>query len=154
MSWFFLTPLAIALAVTYIFKNSANEAAYFAVSIAAVCLIVSLFLAPWQIKALLLIIVILASRKLLASISPIDDEENKNIQLLYRGVNYEVSPSSPETTVETSEPEITGKYRGQVWRNHKSHNTVHKTVEMKYRGVPIHAPKSVAYVSQADKSIE
>jgi predicted membrane protein len=154
MSWFFLTPLAIALAVTYIFKNTANEAAYFAVSIATVCLMVSLFLAPWQIKALLLIIVILASRRLLASILPVDDEDNKNIKLLYRGVNYEVNPSPTERSVEASEPEITGKYRGQVWRNHKPHNTVHKTVGMKYRGVPIHAPESIAYVSQADESIE
>jgi predicted membrane protein len=154
MSWFFLAPLAIALAVTYIFKNSANEAAYLAISIAAVCLTVSLFLAPWQIKALLLIMVILASRKLLASILPVDDEENKNIQLLYRGINYEVIPSPKEKTFEASELKITGKYRGQVWQNHKPNNTVTVTAGIKYRGVPINSSQSIAYVKQTDKNIE
>jgi hypothetical protein len=154
MSWVFLTPLAIALAVTYIFKNSADEAAYFAGSVVVFCLILSLFLAPWQIKALLLIVIILASRRIIASILPVDDEENKNIKLLYRGVNYEVTPPPVETTFEGKEPEITGKYRGQVWRNHKPQNTITVTPGMKYRGVPINPEQSITYARQIDESIE
>lgn len=151
MSWIFLTPLAIAFAVTYLFKNCADEYAYFAVSIATVCLIVSLFLSPWQIKALLLILVILASRRLLASILPVDDEDNTKIKLLYRGVNYEVTPPPAEISLEGSEADITGKYRGQIWRNHKPKNTLTVTPGMKYRGVSIHPQESITYSNrQAD----
>ncbi|OCR02347.1 hypothetical protein BCD67_20325 [Oscillatoriales cyanobacterium USR001] len=151
MSWLFLTPLVIAFAVTYLFKNCADEPAYFAVSIAAFCLILSLLLAPWQIKALLLVLVILASRRLLASFLPVDDEENTNIKLLYRGVNYEVGHPTVQRNVEGTEAEIAGKYRGQIWRNQKPQNTVTLTPGMKYRGVSINPQQSIISMTEKDR---
>ncbi|CBN53823.1 MULTISPECIES: DUF4278 domain-containing protein [Kamptonema] len=149
MTWFFVTPLVIALAVTFIFKNCANEAAYLAGTIVTISLIISLFLAPWQIKALLLIFVILASRKLLQSIHPVDDEEKK-INLTYRGANYEAFPPS----VEVCDGEITGKYRGQIWRTPKLKNTTVVTAGMKYRGAPVKSEQAIVPAVEKDMNLE
>ncbi|MDB9510747.1 DUF4278 domain-containing protein [Kamptonema animale CS-326] len=148
MTWFFVTPLVIALAVTFIFKNCANEAAYLAGTIVTISLIISLFLAPWQIKALLLIFVILASRRLLESIHPVDDEEKKI--LTYRGANYEALPPP----VEVCDGEIAGKYRGQIWRTPKLKNTTVVTAGMKYRGVPVKSEQAIVPAMEKDMNLE
>ena len=149
MTWFFITPLAIALAVTFIFKNCANEAAYLAGAVVMLSLITSLFLAPWQIKALLLILVILASRRLLQSIHPVDDEDHK-INLIYRGANYEFTPPP----VELSDGEITGKYRGQIWRTPKFKHHIAVTSGMKYRGAIIKPEQIIAPTVEKDANLE
>lgn len=54
------------------------------------------------------------------------------MKLFYRGVSYEVESS----TIEVTEGEIGGMYRGQAWRTHtpkESHRIV-APVELTYRG--------------------
>ncbi|MBD2413380.1 hypothetical protein FACHB389_25215 [Nostoc calcicola FACHB-389] len=65
MALFFLIPLCTALATGYLFKKSTDEIAYLAGVFAAISLIFSLVLAPWQIQFGLLIIVFLITNKLL-----------------------------------------------------------------------------------------
>ncbi|MDF0554437.1 DUF4278 domain-containing protein [Kamptonema sp. UHCC 0994] len=149
MTWFFITPLAIALAVIFLFKNCANEAAYLAGSVVILSLITSLFLAPWQIKALLLILVILASRWLLESVHPVDDEDQK-INLIYRGANYEFNPPS----VEVSDGESTGKYRGQIWRTPKFKHHIAVTTGIKYRGAIIKPEQITDPTLEKDANLE
>ncbi|MCC5616688.1 hypothetical protein LC605_16735 [Nostoc sp. CHAB 5836] len=65
MPLFFLIPLCTALVTGYFFKNSTDEIAYIAGVFAAISLILSLILAPWQIQFALLIIVLIISNRLL-----------------------------------------------------------------------------------------
>ncbi|MBW4674619.1 MAG: hypothetical protein KME52_11505 [Desmonostoc geniculatum HA4340-LM1] len=65
MALFFLIPLCTALATGYLFKKSTDEIAYLAGVFAAISLIFSLVLAPWQLQFGLLIIVFLITNKLL-----------------------------------------------------------------------------------------
>ncbi|MDZ8106957.1 MAG: hypothetical protein RM338_15250 [Nostoc sp. DedQUE12a] len=65
MALFFLIPLCTALATGYLFKKSTDEVAYLAGVFAAISLILSLVLAPWQIQFGLLIIVLIITNKLL-----------------------------------------------------------------------------------------
>ncbi|MBD2514013.1 hypothetical protein H6G93_03145 [Nostoc sp. FACHB-973] len=65
MALFFLIPLCTALATGYLFKQSTDEIAYLAGVFAAISLILSLVLAPWQIQFGLLIIVLTITNKLL-----------------------------------------------------------------------------------------
>ncbi len=65
MALFFLIPLCTALATGYLFKKSTDEIAYLAGVFAAISLILSLILAPWQIQFGLLIIVFMITNKLL-----------------------------------------------------------------------------------------
>jgi predicted membrane protein len=65
MPLFFLIPLCTALATDYFFKKSTDEIAYLARIFAAISLILSLVLAPWQIQFGLLIIVFVISNRLL-----------------------------------------------------------------------------------------
>jgi ABC-type enterochelin transport system permease subunit len=58
MLLFLLIPLCTALATGYLFKKSTDEIAYLAGMFAAISLILSLVLAPWQIQLGLLIIVL------------------------------------------------------------------------------------------------
>jgi hypothetical protein len=65
MPLFFLIPLCIALATGYLFKKSTDEIAYLAGVFAAISLILSLVLAPWQIQLGFLIIVLMMTNRLL-----------------------------------------------------------------------------------------
>ncbi|MBC1220470.1 hypothetical protein GNF10_18080 [Nostoc sp. UCD121] len=65
MPLFFLIPLCTALATGYLFKKSTDEIAYLAGVFAAISLILSLVLAPWQIQFGLLITVLIITNKLL-----------------------------------------------------------------------------------------
>lgn len=55
------------------------------------------------------------------------------MKLSYRGVTYNYNPP----TVETTEGEVGGKYRGMDWRfrNLKKPPVLQPTVDLKYRGV-------------------
>jgi len=150
MTWLFISPLAIALVVTYLFKNCADEAAYLGGSIITVSLLVSLVLAPWQVKILLVLLLTLISSRLLKSIPPLVDEENKAIKLLYRGANYEVSPP----TVELTEEEIAGKYRGQVWKTRKLKNAMPGTTGIKYRGATVKIEQSIVPAEEKNTHLE
>ncbi|MBD2508956.1 hypothetical protein H6G91_16965 [Nostoc muscorum FACHB-395] len=65
MPLFFLIPLCTALATGYMFKKSTDEIAYLAGVFAAISLILSLVLAPWQIQFGLLIAVLIITNRLL-----------------------------------------------------------------------------------------
>ncbi|MDZ8025169.1 MAG: hypothetical protein RMY36_011555 [Nostoc sp. SerVER01] len=75
MALFFLIPLCTALATGYLFKKSSDEIAYLAGVFAAISLILSLVLAPWQIQFGLLIIVLIITNKLL------QENDSKQTQL-------------------------------------------------------------------------
>ncbi|NET57426.1 MAG: DUF4278 domain-containing protein [Symploca sp. SIO2E6] len=55
------------------------------------------------------------------------------MKLLYRGIGYENQPS----TLEVSEGEIGGKYRGQTWKIHRPKQNLRHPLfrELIYRGI-------------------
>jgi len=55
------------------------------------------------------------------------------MKLSYRGVNYEEQPS----TLEVTEGEIGGKYRGQAWKIHRPKQNFRHPMsrELIYRGI-------------------
>lgn len=147
MSLQFLMPMAIFLIAAYIFKNSSDEMAYLSACISLVSLVISLFLAPWPIQLLLLMLVLLSNRrKALPSNEWVESQTQEKSDLLYRGANYKASPAQQEgTTIE-----ITGKYRGRVWR---SHDVVEVPMEqqpfnLKYRGVSVTNQKALVPVAK------
>lgn len=113
MSLVFVFSLVIAAISAYILKNSSEEMAYLSGSVLLASLLISLVFAPWQLQILLLILVLVSNRRqLLSAQPPAQPEEEKKIQLTYRGAKYEPTPP----LVETSKGEIQGKYRGLIWR--------------------------------------
>lgn len=170
MTLYFIIPLAIVLLAAYIFKNSADEMAYLAGCIAVVALLVALILAPWQLKLVLLSIVVLTSTKLWfpsrelkagsSSTMLVENADSENLTTKsekkadnsgdnffttlvkgsYRGVNYEHNIPA----VQVSEVELKGKYRGQVWKSSQAETPaeVQPNFEIKYRGATINGQKS------------
>ena len=144
MPWSFMITLGIALAVTYILKNSADEIAYLAASILVVSLLVSLVIAPWQIQLLLLVLALVSSNRLLQPSQQliIESEPDQKIKLSYRGVDYE--PTAP--LEEAKEGEIIGKYRGQICKTGTEQTALivqqNQALEVKYRGASIPEQKS------------
>lgn len=65
MHLLFLIPLMTSIVAGYIFKNSADELADITDSVTLVSLILSLVLAPWQLQLLVLMLVIISTRRLL-----------------------------------------------------------------------------------------
>lgn len=65
MHLLFLIPLTTGLVAGYIFKDCADEMAYLTGVLAAISLILSLVLAPWQIQLLILMLVMTGTRRLL-----------------------------------------------------------------------------------------
>lgn len=144
MPWSFMITLGIALAVTYILKNSADEIAYLAASILLVSLVVSLVIAPWQIQVLLLVLALVSSNRLLQPSRQIimESEADEKIKLSYRGVEYE-----PTVPVEKAkEGETIVKYRGQILKAGTEQTALmlqqNQALELKYRGASIPEKKS------------
>lgn len=144
MPWSFMITLGIALAVTYILKNSADEIAYLAASILLVSLVVSLVIAPWQIQVLLLVLALVSSNRLLQPSRQIiiEPEPDEKIKLSYRGVEYE-----PTVPVEKAkEGETIVKYRGQICKTETEETALmvqqNQALELKYRGASIPGEKS------------
>ena len=149
MTWFFMIPLAIALAVTVLFRSAVDEAAYLAGSIALVNLLVSLMIAPWQIKALVVLLIVLSSHHLLQAHSqrPVDSQVDEKLTLTdRRGIESKVAPPA----VKVSDVEGTGKYRGQVWENRSVKNAEEVTTAIKYQGVSVQRKIPVASVMSKD----
>ncbi|HIK28270.1 MAG: DUF4278 domain-containing protein [Oscillatoriaceae bacterium SKW80] len=137
MAWGLMVPVAIFLLLAYILTNCADEIAYIAAVILLVSLFLSLILAPWQIKWLLLALVLLSNRKISQPKleQTVEESNEKKLKLSYRGINYEKKPS----TMEVTEEEIIGKYRGQIYKS----SSLKKPIEfqplarLKYRGASI-----------------
>ncbi|MFP4100033.1 MAG: DUF4278 domain-containing protein [Coleofasciculus sp.] len=119
--------------------------AYLAAAIALVSLVVTLCLAPWQIQLLLLILVIFSNhRRSSSSSQPVTESslpDENNVKLVYRGVNYDLSPAQ----VEVTEDEVIGKYRGQALRVHHlvKPPATSTLLPLKYRGVSVSDQKSL-----------
>lgn len=77
MGLYFLIPLLPGLFAGYLFKTCADEIGYLAGIFAIVSLILSLILAPWQIQVVLLIVVLVAPKKLLQNESKLKVEHNR-----------------------------------------------------------------------------
>lgn len=146
MRLLFLIPLTTSLVAGYLFKKSADEMAYLTGLITIVSLILSLVLAPWQLQLLILMLVLISTRRLLLQNEyRLELEESKEEKLNYSGVSYKptsltgdvrssptssgmalASPDEKNPSVQSSmnpphsssraEDEIGGRYRGNPWR--------------------------------------
>ncbi len=159
MTWWFIIPLAIGLLMAYFWKKAPDELGYLVGSAMIIALLLSVILAPWQIKILLLIPVVLSSSQLLDSPQTVvaqgekntlNKEENKKIpelntsELTYRGSHY---PSTPTEPGAISPTKITGKYRGGIWTASPiKKETLELPEKMKYRGATVN--NSVTVKSQ------
>lgn len=176
MTFFFIIPLAVVMIAVYIYKVSADEIAYLAASISLVGLVLSLVLAPWQLKLVLLMLALLSSKQLWLPIvklfsgkkpqslaisaelknitQSLENEteispsqlENSADNLVYRGVNYQHTVPA----VKVSEAEITVKYRGQVCKvSHSEDPTVAQpNFELKYRGACVNQQKAIVPITE------
>ena len=145
MSFSFMIPLTTVLVAVYLFRRSSDEMAYLCGSIAVVGLLLSLVLAPWQLQLLLLIFVVLSTRKLWQQTQiEVEPESEKKTTLLYRGSNYEAISPTTELT-EFNEVEIEKKYRGQVCQSLQTEDVpvVQQTFQLKYRGATVDCQKPV-----------
>jgi hypothetical protein len=65
MPLFFLITLVTGLATSYLFRKKSDEINYIAGVLTAVCFILSLILAPWQMQLGMLILIVLGTNKFL-----------------------------------------------------------------------------------------
>ncbi|MEM7726938.1 MAG: hypothetical protein AAF208_11295 [Cyanobacteria bacterium P01_A01_bin.45] len=65
MPLLFLIPLCTGLVSGYIFQKSIDEVGYLAGLISAISIVISLIIAPWEIQLVLLILVLIVTKKLL-----------------------------------------------------------------------------------------
>ncbi|MGB3651752.1 MAG: hypothetical protein WBA41_11140 [Rivularia sp. (in: cyanobacteria)] len=65
MPLFFLIPLSICVITSYICNRCSDEVGYLAGLFAIISLVLSLILAPWVIQVLLLVAVLVTTKKLL-----------------------------------------------------------------------------------------
>ncbi|MCJ8282156.1 MAG: hypothetical protein AAFY76_22195 [Cyanobacteria bacterium J06649_11] len=65
MPLFFLIPLSICVITGYIFNRCSDEVGYLAGLFAIISLVLSLILAPWEIQVMLLVVVLVTTKKLL-----------------------------------------------------------------------------------------
>lgn len=102
MTLSFIMALAITLVAVCISINSSEEIAYLAASISLVCLILSLVFAPLPLQLLLLMFALFSTRLLTPPTKVLEEveevEEDKKLQLIYRGFTYERSPSTDAMT--------------------------------------------------------
>jgi hypothetical protein len=131
----FVISLAIALIAFYLCQKSADEMAYLCGVISVVSLIVSLVLAPWQLKLLLLVLVFISQRWWFLRNSRTELQPNQPITLSDRE-NYQLTTP----TTKMVESEMTRLYRGQVCKpsNLEQPNASEQSFDLKYRGVGIH----------------
>ncbi|QUS60417.1 DUF4278 domain-containing protein [Synechocystis sp. PCC 7339] len=147
MEFTFLVPLSIGLMVGYKAWGSRHDIAHLAVIFAVVNLLASLFLAPWEVKVILLIITALVVGPLWQSfdsknnLQNIPTSDNKETELHYRGISYE----SPKSTVPIEKTQKISKcYRGIDYESSGTctpQNNEVKGQVIKYRGVDIKAKK-------------
>jgi Domain of unknown function (DUF4278) len=157
MNLLFLVPLVTGLVAGYVAKKSNDDLAYLSITIAGICLIVTLALTPWQLQLLLVGSVITSAGRMdwqLAnhresepdelktrfekSFSTLSAASNTNGKIVrkYRGVSYEVSGVFESGTRE----ELGGLYRGSPWSTKNDRVIMETQVShshLKYRGVDL-----------------
>lgn len=150
MNLFFLFPLTIGLATSYISKYCVDEMAYLTAVVKVISLILTLALAPWQIQILVLIIVLISTRLLLLqneySLIPEANKQstfpwreppgatlNTSSKLNSQLVSYEPTPSTAKVTKD----ETIEKYRGISYMPMPSTAKITEgEMAGKYRGTP------------------
>jgi hypothetical protein len=118
MPLFFLVPLCTGLFSGYICKRYHDDIGQLAGIVAAISLIISLVLAPWEVQLLLLVLVLIATPKLLW----------KNDDKVNSSVNSSINQSHS--------PELNHGDRQKVI-SPPSNSSSH-ILTMKYRGIPLH----------------
>ena len=78
MCLLFLIPLTITLVAGYIFKDSAADIAELMILTTVFSLILSLVLAPWQLQLLVLILVVIGTRRVLSQRDYRSEPEENN----------------------------------------------------------------------------
>ncbi len=144
MHWLFLIPLATGLMSGYLSYCLLDEIAYLTGALAAICLILCLLIAPWQIQLLILVFGFIAARtlwlKIQRQVIPQMDNLIDNIpQRTYRGIPY---ATDIKEEIAEQDYKKEGTYRGKHW---ESNNTVLEKAEntkfiRKYRGIPLGNP--------------
>ena len=154
MNFTFMIPLTIVLVATYFLKKSSDEIVYLCGIVAAIGLLLSLILAPWQIQLFLLAIAGLSTIKLGQQNQTVEIEQDNKLPLLYRGNNYEHNSSNPNN-IEVAETDLAGKYRGQLWKNdHSEAAKIPQTFHLTYRGASVDCQKYVAPSNEEKKLLE
>jgi predicted membrane protein len=115
MPLLFIIPLLAGLIAGYIFKTSTDEIGQLTGVVAAISLILSLVLAPWQLQVLILIVVLASTQKLLVQ-NEYQSKLKKNYQKQDFGSNNSKilghKSESKDVMLEARERKIIGKYRG------------------------------------------
>lgn len=111
MSWWFTLPLVIALLIAFIFRNSTDDLRHLADSGTLLNLLLSLILAPWQIKIVLLILILWRSRELLGTLEIVQTSRGSvspSSSLNQSEIHPPETPSPPQQIFENTES-ISGK---------------------------------------------
>ncbi|HIK12925.1 MAG TPA: DUF4278 domain-containing protein [Oscillatoriaceae cyanobacterium M33_DOE_052] len=138
MLWLFAIIGAIALVITFnLCRTTATDIAYIAASILVLGFVISLVVAPWQVKLFLLVLIFLTNMRQSPQPEKVEKENQEaaaKIFLSYRGEKYEVNTPP----IELTEDEIVGKYRGQIVKTHQPKQCpASPNLEIKYRGAKI-----------------
>lgn len=134
MQLLFLISLATGVTASYLTKHTSNEISYFMGTLALISLLSSLILAPWQIKLIILIIVIVSIIRVWQHIG-IGEEPEIEPKDLDKFQHQQDSQQQDRVSPE----ELTGMYRGHPYPiTHSEQNQISKTdYKLKYRGVNI-----------------
>ncbi|MGF1542244.1 MAG: DUF4278 domain-containing protein [Pleurocapsa sp.] len=145
MHLLFLIPLVTGITASYINKYSSDEIGYLMRTLAFFCFVLSLILAPWQVKLIILTVVLgsvyqiwlyRSEPELETEGQELSKSELKEVESKYRGVSYQANHSNLELPPKEL---IAVKYRGKLGNIVHSHaqSPPQSQFELKYRGVSI-----------------
>ena len=143
MPLFFLLPLFLCVITGYICNKCSDEVGYLSGLFAIISLVLSLILAPWEIQVLLLVVVLVTTKKLL-------QRNEYKLKFEQSGSNYQTVPQVKRAKREVSRQEFPLKnfqkkknlmgarqYRGANYQvNIVDTETFSEEVTGKYRGIP------------------
>ncbi len=131
MDLFFLIPLVTGISTSYFTKYVSDEVSYLMGSLTFFSLMLSLILAPWEIKMIVLAIAIISSHRFLRQVR--NDKEEKIV------ASKDASAQIKQQMTRTVEEEKIGTYRGTPYKitSPKRHSQPHPKYELKYRGVRV-----------------
>lgn len=112
--------LIVSLVAVYVYANSNDEMAYLCATISVVSIIASLVLAPWQIKLLLLVLVLMSQNLRWVKQSTVPSQTNNLVSLS----NNESQPKAAADQTERKQRDLV-------------ETASHPAFELKYRGVSI-----------------
>ena len=131
MNLFFLIPLVTGIGASYVAKRASDEIGYLMGSLTFFSFILSLVIAPWEVKMVVLAIAIASSYKFLWQGSEDSELESEDSQLL------EVEPDQQNTNLE--QEKLIGTYRGKPYYIKVSQKPAQpqRKLNLKYRGVSV-----------------